>query len=85
MPRTRVISYKGTGEDAVNMFREDATQLAEEGYRPTSQSWVPGAYGDGLVAVAVLLCLVGIGVLFIAYMIVVKPPGVLTVTYDRSE
>ena len=85
MHEIRVISYKGTGEEAANLFREEAAKLAEEGYRPTSQSWAAGSYGSEWVLFALLLCLIGVGLFVLAYMALVKPPGILTVTYTRDE
>jgi hypothetical protein len=80
--QTRVITYAGTGEEAASLFRKNAAQLAEEGYRPTSQSWADGSYTGGAVITALLLCLIGIGVFVLVYMLLVKPAGTLTVTYE---
>ena len=56
--------------------------MAAHGYVPTSQTWTPGEYGCGSFLVALLLCLLVIGILVFIYMLIVKPPGTLTVTYE---
>src|ERR1700686_1342705 len=85
-PGQRVVvrTYVGrTQADASNQFRRDAATLANQGYYPTSQSWAPGAYGCGSFLVALLLCVVLIGILVFVYMLIVKPEGTLSVTYER--
>jgi hypothetical protein len=85
-PRTLIRTYRGRQQhDAVEAFRRDAEQLAAVGYAPTSQSWAPGQWGWGAFLVAVLLFLVLIGILVFIYMLVVKPDGTLTLTYQLVE
>ncbi len=59
--------------------------MARDGYFPTSQNYNPGSYGAGSFLIAALLCFVCIGIIVFIYMLVVKPPGVLTVTYELRE
>jgi hypothetical protein len=75
-------NYTGSKESATRQFQKDATQLAAQGYYPTSQSWAPGAYGCGSFIFALLLCLILIGILVFIYMLLVKPDGTLSVTYQ---
>src|SRR5262245_28942849 len=56
--------------------------MAAQGYFPTSQIWAPGAYGCGAFLLALLLCFLIIGILVSIYMVLVKPAGTLTVTYE---
>jgi predicted Zn-ribbon and HTH transcriptional regulator len=56
--------------------------MAAQGYFPTSQSWVPGQWGVGAFIIAFLLCFILIGILVVIYMLIVKPDGTLTVTYE---
>jgi hypothetical protein len=64
-------------------FQADAIKMAEKGYFPTTQSWKQGEWGGGAYIVAVLLIfLFGLGLLILAYMLIVKPQGALTVTYQ---
>ena len=56
--------------------------MAQRNYYPTTQNFVPGSYGCGSFIVATLLCFIVIGVIVFIYMLIVKPPGVLTVTYE---
>jgi hypothetical protein len=77
-----VKTYKGSESDANIMFQADAAKMAAKGYFPTAQSWAPGNYGCGAFIVAVLLCFILIGILVFVYMLIVKPAGTLTVTYE---
>ena len=72
----------GKPDRAALLFANDANTLAEHGYFPISQSYEPGQWGCGAFLVALLLCLVLIGILVFIYMLVVKPDGTLTVTYE---
>jgi hypothetical protein len=80
----QVKTYKGSQTSAMEAFQADAATMASQGYFPTSQSWAPGQYGCGAFIVALLLCLILIGVLIFIYMLLVKPDGTLTVTYERK-
>lgn len=77
-----VKTYKGSQSSATEQFQNDAAKMATQGYFPTSQSWAPGAYGCGSFLVALLLCFVFIGFLVFIYMLLVKPDGTLSVTYE---
>jgi hypothetical protein len=63
-------------------YQADSTTMAAHGYFPTSQSWAPGAYGCGAFLVALLLCVILIGIIVFIYMLIVKPDGTLSVTYE---
>jgi hypothetical protein len=56
--------------------------MAANGYFPSSQSYAPGSYGFGAFLFALLLCFILIGILIFIYMMIVKPDGVLSVTYE---
>lgn len=77
-----VKTYKGSQEEATKLFQKDAGGMATKGYFPTSQSYAPGSYGCGAFLLALLLCFLIIGILALIYMLIVKPKGVLTVTYE---
>jgi predicted Zn-ribbon and HTH transcriptional regulator len=77
-------TYEGNQAEAMRRFQFDVSEMAAQGYFPTSQSWTPGQWSGGAFAVAILLIfLFGLGILILAYMLIVKPDGVLTVTYER--
>jgi hypothetical protein len=78
-----VKTYKGKQTEAMEMFQADATTIASQGYYPTSQSWAEGSYGCGSFLLALLACLILIGIVIFIYMLLVKPSGTLTVTYER--
>jgi hypothetical protein len=75
--------YPGYHEQAVEVFQEDAENLAIHGYLPVAQSYAEGRYATWYTVLAILLVLVVIGVLMLLYMAAVRPPGSLAVTYQR--
>lgn len=85
-PGTIIRTYRGKQQvDAVAAMRADAAALAQHGYFPTSQSWAQGQWGCGAFLVALLLCLLLVGILIFIYMLIVKPDGTLTVTYALNQ
>jgi hypothetical protein len=85
-PRTLVKVYEGkTPEAAAQLFQLDAAILEKDGYRPTSQVWIPGSRGCGSFLLAAFLVVLVIGLIVLVYYLMVKPPGRLTVTYELRE
>ena len=81
-----VKTYRGKQDAAQEDFLEDAEKLAEQGYFPVSVKWEQGSWGCGSFLVALILCFILIGFLVFLYMLLVKPAGTLTVTYEyRSQ
>ncbi len=78
-------SYHGKQDQAVYLFHADAARMAKQNYYPTSQNWVPGAYGFSDFFWAFVLCFLLVGVLVFIYMLIVKPAGTLSVTYELRE
>jgi hypothetical protein len=84
-PAIIVRTYQGKQQaDAVVLFEADAVNLAVDGYSPTTQSWAQGQWGCGAFLGALVLCIVLVGILVFIYMLLVKPVGTLTVTYERT-
>jgi hypothetical protein len=80
-----IVSYLGrTSEEAAIAFREDSGRAQTFGFRPMAQSWAPGQWGCGAFIVGALLAVVVIGLIVLFYLVIVKPPGMLTVTYSSS-
>jgi len=79
---TKVKTYKGKKDRAAKAFEEDAKLMAKDGYFPASQSFEQGSWGFVAFIVALLLCLLLIGVIALVYMLLVRPAGTLTVTYE---
>ena len=79
--------YQGSSIQANQKFKSDLDEMAKNNYFPVNQSWEPGTYSTGAFIIALLLCLVLIGILIFIYMLIVKPAGQLHVTYEyrRSE
>lgn len=78
-------TYKGKQHEAIASFQADALAMANNGFFPTSQNWAAGEWSVGAYIVAVLLIfLFGLGLLILGYMLIVKPEGTLTVTYERQ-
>lgn len=75
-------TYKGSQAQATAAFQADSADMAAKGYYPTSQTWAPGSYSCGAFLLALLLCFVLIGIVVFIYMLIVKPDGTLTVTYE---
>ena len=83
-PAILIRAYRGKQQaDALAAFEADALDLAVGGYHPVTQSWAPGQWGCGAFLVAILLCIVVVGLIVFIYMLLVKPDGTLTVTYQR--
>jgi hypothetical protein len=61
----------------------ETARLEPYGYIPVSQQYVQGQWSSGAFLAALVLCLVLIGFLIFVYMLIVKPEGTLTVTYER--
>ncbi len=81
--QTVVRTYKGHQQsDAVRVFQRDADKMAQHGYFPVSQSWAQGQWGCGAFLIAIVLFVFLIGILIFIYMLLVKPEGTLTVTYQ---
>lgn len=80
-----VKTYKGSQANATAQYQADTAKMAAQGYYPTSQTWAPGSYGCGSFILALLLCVILIGILVFIYMLLVKPDGVLTVTYELRK
>jgi hypothetical protein len=77
--------YRGTLSEVEVLRSAEADILARHGYVQSSQSYVKGKWGSGSLLVALLLCFVVVGFLILVYMLIMKPPGTLTVTYTRAE
>lgn len=81
-PPTIVRSYRGNQGESMYAFQRDAAYMAQGGYYPVAQYYVPGSWGAGAFIIAILLILAfGFGLLILVYLVVVKPAGTLTVTY----
>lgn len=78
-------SYIGKQDKAHSLFQADSVKMAEHNYYPTTQNWSQGQYGCGSFLIALALCFVLIGILIFIYMLIVKPDGTLSVTYELKE
>ena len=77
-----VKTYRGTEAEATAAFQRDAPLMAHQAYYPISQSWTPGQWSGGAFLMALVLCLFCVGIIVFIYMLIVKPAGTLTVTYQ---
>jgi len=78
-------SYKGNIADATSKYEKRAQILATKGFIPKTQSYQQGRWSFGDFLVAIVFCVVIIGFLAIIYMLIVKPTGALTVTYEYKK
>ena len=77
-------AYEGKHGEVTARLQVDSIEMAAEGYFPTWQNWVPGEWPrERYVKAAWLIFLFGIGILILAYLLIVEPDGTLTVTYER--
>lgn len=74
--------YPGNQTQAMLAFQADSAMMATQGYAPTSQTWVAGSHGCGTFLVALVLCVIGVGIFIFFYLLMVPPPGNLSVTYE---
>jgi hypothetical protein len=81
--QTVVKTYTGSQVEAIGLCQVDAIVMSSDGYSPTSQSWAPGQWGAWAFIGAIALCFFVIGIIPLVYMLIVKPAGTLTVTYER--
>jgi hypothetical protein len=84
-PKSIVENYKGTHLAATAAFKRHSKEMESMGYYPVSQNYTPGAYGCGSFLGALALCLIVIGIVVFIYMLIVKPDGTLTVTYELRD
>jgi hypothetical protein len=78
-----VKTYKGSQAEAIKRFEDDSIKMAAHGYFLRSQSWAPGQWAARDFIIGLLLCLIIIGILVFIYMLLVKPDGTLTATFER--
>jgi hypothetical protein len=76
----RTYGGKSQGE-MLGAYQRDAELLLIQGYEPASQLYVEGSYSYWYRVLAVLLIVVGIGLLLVASMLLNPRPGTLVVTY----
>jgi len=81
-PPVLVRTYVGGFTQTAASLQADAGYMAQGGYYPVAQSYEPGNWNSGTVILALVLCLIAIGIPFVAYMLVVRPDGALIVTYQ---
>lgn len=81
MDNTVTKTYRGTQEKAIALFHADAEVMRAQGYDAIDKDWVPGSYGCGSFLLALLLFFACVGIFIFIYMLFVKPPGKLMVTY----
>jgi len=82
LQETIVRIYNGNQRGAASAFKRDAKYMAKKGYYPVSQSYQPGSWGCFAFLVALALCFILIGIFVFIYMLIVKPGGTLSVTYE---
>lgn len=86
MQKSIIKTYKGSVSKSQALFQQDAKLLASQGYVPTSQAYMPGAHSTGAFILATVLILAcGIGLIILIYLLMVKPDGMLSVTYELKN
>jgi hypothetical protein len=83
-PSILIKAYEGKQREAIARFQADCIEMAAAGLFPKWQSWAPGEWAREAYVVAVLFIpLFGMGILILAYLLIVEPGGTMTVTYER--
>ena len=78
-----VKEYKGKQGEATSHFRADSVEMAGKGYFPKWQTWAPGEWPrEAYVVAGLLILFLGVGILVLAYLLIVEPDGTFTVTYE---
>jgi hypothetical protein len=88
-PDRLVLTYKGKRKDCNQAFAAEEPTFRELGYELTSESFWQEPRNTATVVFAlllgVLLALVLIGLAILVWLVVTKPPGLLTVTLHRTQ
>ena len=87
-PKDKVVvkNYVGKQARATELYKNDVLTMAKKDYTPISQNWAQGQHGCGqFLLAACLIPVAGLGLLYFAYLIIVKPDGTLSVTYELNE
>jgi len=77
--------YKGSVAKTNMEYEKRSKKLLAEGYIIKYQTYQQGSWGCGAFLVALLLCFIIVGFLAFIYMLIVKPEGELTVTYEYKK
>jgi len=83
--KTVVKQYIEKELKARELFEKDKKIMIKNGYQVISENFVPGQYSVMDFIIAVLLFVLVIGFFIFIYMIIIKPKGVLIVTYELKE
>jgi hypothetical protein len=78
-----VLSYVGPRKECFKAYAAEAGTLTELGYEVSIQHFMQEPRNPAIVAIAILLSLFLFGIVILAWLIFTKPPGVLTVTFQR--
>lgn len=82
-----VLSYVGTRNECFKAYESEASTLGELGYQVSNQHFMQEPRNPTTVIVTILLglllALLLVGIAILAWLVLTKPPGVLTVTLQR--
>ena len=88
-PDRLVLTYLGKRKECDQVFQSEVPTLRELGYEAAGQDFLQESRSTATVVLAcllgLLLALVLIGIAIFAWLILTKPPGVLTVTFHRIQ
>lgn len=76
-------SFKGKPEAASSDAARFAAQLGPE-WHETGRTYTPGSWGCFAFLLAIIAFFILVGIFIFIYMLLVKPAGVLVVTYTRT-
>ena len=81
-PNVVVRRYVGKQDQAFADFQVDAAQMAQAGWFPTVQTYLPGSRSTLAIVIAIFLILFVFGILVVLYMLFFPPDGAMVVTYE---
>jgi len=85
-PTTVWAAYQGRSEgDAQVQASWYAEEMWSAGYAVRSSYWVPGSWAAWQFIVALLACVILVGIIAFFYMLIVKPDGELVVEYSHQS
>lgn len=84
-----VLTYLGTRNECFRAYESEVPTLRELGYETSTQHWMQEPRDTAKVVLAILLgfvlALLLVGIAILAWLVLTKPPGVLTVTLQHSQ
>ena len=83
--KTVIKEFKGSEAGARKQMDSFSRKMKKKNYHYVSDNYTEGKYGLLAFLFALLLCVVLIGIIILISMLIIKPAGTLTVTYEYQD